>query len=228
MRKMRERRGDERPDKFACRAAILVFFTTIGYAQATFADAPPKLGPAAAYSVMGAPTATAPGVVVSENPPLAASADATSERKFEAYVTGYGFWDNTPPGSAVISHPVIHKRAGGTGTYDDPVTVAVGHMISGGRDTLDFPAGTLFYFPFLKKYAIVEDTCGDGGRPQDGPCHVGYRGKPWLDVYLGKGTSRARSERCMNRITGVHVVIQDPATTYPVLAGEIVGQCSLH
>ncbi|WP_235857840.1 hypothetical protein [Marimonas lutisalis] len=69
----------------------------------------------------------------------------------QAYVTGYSFWDNTPPGSAQIARPVIHRKAGGSGTYSDPVTVAVGHAKFGGRSRMDFPAGTRFYFLNLQK-----------------------------------------------------------------------------
>ena len=43
-----------------------------------------------------------------------------------AFITGYTWWDNSPPGSAQIARPVLHQRAGGNGTYSDPITVAVG------------------------------------------------------------------------------------------------------
>ncbi|GDY30080.1 hypothetical protein [Gandjariella thermophila] len=39
-------------------------------------------------------------------------------------VTLYGARDNDPPGSSDISYPQIHSQAGGTGTYDDPITFA--------------------------------------------------------------------------------------------------------
>src|SRR4051794_23853261 len=38
-------------------------------------------------------------------------------------VTLFGWPDNDPPGDG-IAYPQIHDRAGGTGTYDDPVTFA--------------------------------------------------------------------------------------------------------
>ncbi|HSG54645.1 MAG TPA: hypothetical protein VLA45_04250, partial [Paracoccaceae bacterium] len=142
----------------------------------------------------------------------AVSTKGTAEESFAAYVTGYSYWDNTPPGSSEISHPVVHRRAGGTGTYDDPITLAVGHQIIGGRDLLDYQAGTRFYLKSLRKYAIVEDTCGDGFRPQAGPCHTGYKGNPWLDIYVdGAGSRRAASDQCMNKITRIQTVIVNPA-----------------
>src|SRR4051812_14948385 len=101
-----------------------------------------------------------------------------------AYTTAYSYFDNTPHGSADISHPVLHRKAGGTGTYTDPITIAVGHVYkdrygriasrsSTTQDILDYPAGTRMYLPDVRRYAIVEDTCGDGGRPDLVPCHRG-------------------------------------------------------
>ncbi len=116
------------------------------------------------------------------------------ETSLVAYVTGYSYWDNTPAGSTDISHGVIHSKAGGTGTYSDPITLAVGHSIVGGKDILDYPAGTKFYISYLKKYAIVEDTCGDGNSPQNGPCHTGYQGHPWVDLYVDGQNTSSRSQ----------------------------------
>jgi len=145
-----------------------------------------------------------------------------NEVRFEAYVTGYSYWDNTPPGSAAIAHPVIHRSAGGTGTYDDPITLAVGHRIDGSRRSIDYPVGTRFYLEGLRKYAIVEDLCGDGSRPQDGPCHSGHQGRPWLDIYVdGAQSPRSASNACMARLTRFHDVIQNPAPDYPVVAGAL-------
>lgn len=45
----------------------------------------------------------------------------------KVFVTAYTWYDNTPAGSHEISHPVLHGAASGTGTYEDPVTIAVGH-----------------------------------------------------------------------------------------------------
>ncbi|WP_405108089.1 hypothetical protein L0Z65_12550 [Phaeobacter sp. BS52] len=145
-----------------------------------------------------------------------------TEVRFEGYLTGYSYWDNTPPGSAAIARPVLRRQAGGTGTYSDPVTIAVGHAIRRGRQTLDFPAGTRFYIERLRKYAIVEDVCGDGHQPQNGPCHTGKNGRPWLDIYIGgKRNSVRDTERCMNRLTGMQPIRLNPRRGYPVARGEI-------
>jgi Ca2+-binding RTX toxin-like protein len=74
------------------------------------------------------------------------------EKTVNAYVTMYGYPDNNPAYSATIAHPVIHQTAGGTGTFEDPITFAT--------DTLPF--GTKIYVPYLQKYFVAEDTIGDG------------------------------------------------------------------
>lgn len=163
--------------------------------------------------------------------PFTPIADAASDRSVQFYLTGYSWWDNTPAGSSTISDPVIHRTAGGVGTYADPITLAVGHSITAAGDVLDYPAGTRMYIPNLRRYVIVEDTCGDGSTPQNGPCHTGYRTSsgrvPWIDVYVGgEGTSRRLSDACMDAITGVTRVILNPAKDYLVAAGPISdGRC---
>lgn len=161
---------------------------------------------------------------------LASFSNNHAEQRFSAYVTGYSYWDNTPPGSAAISKPVIHRQAGGRGTYNDPITIAVGHVIQNGRQTLDFRKGTRFYIARLRKYAIVEDVCGDGFRPQDGPCHTGFQGRPWLDIYIdGHGVSASAATQCANRLTAVQQVIINPAPNYAVDVGAIADSgCSVY
>lgn len=144
-----------------------------------------------------------------------------------AFTTGYTWFDNTPRGSAQISAPVIHDQAGGTGTWEDPITLAVGHTDEGGKDTLDYPAGTRFYMPKVRRYFIVEDACGDGGSPQNGPCHsldtAPEGATTWLDMYLGggNGDSDSAAHDCADRLTGLTTVIQDPADDLPVTEGAL-------
>lgn len=154
------------------------------------------------------------------------------ENRIIAYVTAYTYWDNTPPGSADISNPIIHQKAGGKGTYADPITVAVGHSITNGISTLDYPEGTKFYVPNLRRYFIVEDTCGDGKTPQNGPCHTGFpKGTTtWLDVWIdGASGTASKSNSCAEDITGAHLVIKNPASNYAVLSGPVFqnGLCTL-
>jgi hypothetical protein len=148
--------------------------------------------------------------------------DADYQLRMQVYLTGYSYWDNTPPGSAQIARPVIHRKAGGTGTYSDPVTLAVGHVKRGTRSTPDYKPGTRFYIERLRKYAIVEDLCGDGNLPQNGPCHIGHNGLPWIDLYVGgKEAGSTEATQCTYRITGVQTVILNPAPGYPVHPGAL-------
>lgn len=181
-------------------------------ASCLFLAAPAGVQLAYAQEKLTTVAATEADVTVSEK----------SMKQFEVYLTGYTYWDNTPPGSAEIARPVLRKKAGGTGTWQSPITIAVGHRIENGRQTLDFPAGTRFYLPRLQKYAIVEDVCGDGPTPQNGPCHSGHQGRPWLDIWLGgKSMSAADADACARRITAVQQIILDPPRDLPVAKGEI-------
>lgn len=172
----------------------------------------------------GAATARAAGgfAGVIAPPNVEPAAIAPREVRLTAYVTGYSWWDNTPRGSTAIAKPVIHRRAGGIGTYDDPITLAVGHKLEGDRQTLVYPAGTRFYLAGLRKYAIVEDVCGDGHNPQQTGCWRGKDGRPWLDIWVdGSKAPQHVSDRCMNKLTRFHQVIQNPAPHYPVVAGPL-------
>lgn len=175
-------------------------------------------------SDVSASSATSPTVSTVSTVSVARNLTPTDsgENRYDIYLTGYSYWDNTPPGSAAISKPVIHRQAGGTGTYRDPITIAVGHSITGNRQTLDYPAGTRFYLERLQKYAIVEDVCGDGNNPQNGPCHTGRNGLPWLDIYVdGSSTSSSAATQCTYNITAVQSIIQNPQPNYPVVAGSL-------
>ena len=75
------------------------------------------------------------------------------EQIIAAYVTMYGFPDNEPPYSATIAHPVLHQQAGGTGTFNNPITFA--------GNPNEIPFGTKIYVPYLDKYFIMEDICAN-------------------------------------------------------------------
>ncbi|HEY3573051.1 MAG TPA: hypothetical protein VGK98_04415 [Arthrobacter sp.] len=160
---------------------------------------------------------------------------ASSEKVVNtAYTTAYTWYDNTPVGSASISHPVLHRTAGGTGTYADPITIAVGHSLATGRDVLDFPAGTRIYLPDVRRYFIVEDTCGDGNDPENGPCHQGTNAQGtnstlWIDMWIGgQSVDAGGADNCAGRVTDVHTAVFNPASNYVVAPGAGVihdGKC---
>ena len=73
------------------------------------------------------------------------------------YVTFYGWADNSPPGNSIAyprsgGYPTLHNGAGGTGTYADPITFAT--------DRTELAVGTILYVPFIEKYVVMEDSCG--------------------------------------------------------------------
>lgn len=114
----------------------------------------------------------------------AASAATSSTARF--YVTLYGFVDNSPP-SAIISNPVIHKKAGGKGTFKDPITFAT--------DTREEKPGTIVYYAYLQKYFIMEDTCSECSKDWTGnngdnpvPPRGGHRWR--IDLWAG-GSSKS-------------------------------------
>jgi hypothetical protein len=72
-------------------------------------------------------------------------------------MTFYGYFDNSPPGTA-IAHPVLHSGAGGVGTFADPISFAVAPEVQ-----KSVPPGTIMYIPSLQKYFIMEDDCTDSG-----------------------------------------------------------------
>lgn len=147
---------------------------------------------------------------------------ASDEIRLRVYLTGYSYWDNTPPQSRAIARPMVHERAGGIGTYEDPVTLAVGHRYVDRTFIPDYPPGTRFYFPLLQKYAVVEDLCGDGFAPQLGPCHIGHQGHPWLDLYIGGDAhGPAQAEACTRAITGIQPAMMHPRPFYPTEAGAV-------
>jgi hypothetical protein len=154
------------------------------------------------------------------------------------YTTGYTWFDNTPPGSGRISNPRVHARAGGTGTFDDPITMAVGHSLATGHDVLDIAAGTKFYLPHVRRYFVVEDTCGDGSAPQNRGCHnlgtAAAGAQLWVDLYVGGSATdnKAVVQRCAGTVTdgdkALHVMVADPSPNHIVVTGPLFqgGECT--
>jgi hypothetical protein len=192
-------------------------------AEKKAAEPKPSGTPMAVPAPAAAPAGGAPASKPAPAPVLPAS---TSERIVTtAYTTAYTWHDNTPAGSATISHPILHKTAGGTGTYAAPITIAVGHSKATGQSVLDFPAGTRIYLPSVRRYFIVEDTCGDGNDPQGGPCHQGVNANGtnstiWIDMWIGGASmSASGADNCAAKVTDVNTAVFDPASNYAVAPG---------
>ncbi len=137
-----------------------------------------------------------------------APAGASSTGNF--LVTLYGWPDNSPPGGD-IAYPVLHHRAGGTGSYADPITFAT--------DRSELPRGTKVYVPFLHRYFIMEDDCAEcdadwAGHGPDGGPRLHH-----IDLWAGGEGARHSHDviSCEDKLTRSSTsVITDPPATEPV------------
>src|SRR5205814_4928603 len=101
------------------------------------------------------------------------ASDAGTPNTIDHLVTFYGWPDNDPAGNG-IAYPKIHSGASGTGTYADPITFAT--------DPKEWAPGTILYVPYLKRYVIMEDSCGQ--------CITDWKsGKYHIDVWLDSNGS---------------------------------------
>ncbi len=138
--------------------------------------------------------------------------------RVRATITFYGWPDNSPPGDQ-IAHPVIHRRAGGDGTYCNPTTFATERA-----NSKTIPYGTKIYVPFIKQYFIREDLCAASG-PKSGSGSQGCH-KLWFDLWIG-GTAKSKSHAviaCERKLTpgGAVPVVLWPRDGMPVAhAGPI-------
>lgn len=130
------------------------------------------------------------------------------------YVTLYGWADNSPPGPD-IAYPVLHARAGGTGTYTDPVTFAT--------DQKELAPGTIVYYPYLKKYFVMEDDCGDCDKDWEGKGPNGGPGYRHIDLWAGgdanstnprnpEGAALRACENALTQAGQVPVIVNPPNT----------------
>ena len=158
--------------------------------------------------------------------PVGAVAGAASKiltgapKQIMLHTTGYSFQDNQGGDNATISCGILHKTAGGKGTYDDPTTVAVPGHAGQGTET---PCGTRFYVPKYQKYFIVEDT---GATKYDDAHHI--------DIYVGgQDGSKDASYKCQEAVTtedgSPTPAIVNPPPGRPVRPGPIAqgGGCHL-
>lgn len=127
-----------------------------------------------------------------------------------AFLTGYSLEDNSPPGTRSTSSG---RSAGGTGTYADPITLAVGY--AGGDE---FPRGTVFYVPLVRAYFVVEDRCGACSEPTGTADYA-------IDLWVGSDAD----DSCMYAITGPHTVVRDAGPGWAVESRpyELGADCSL-
>ncbi|RJQ71558.1 hypothetical protein D5S17_27540 [Pseudonocardiaceae bacterium YIM PH 21723] len=165
-------------------------------------------------TVLGVALLTMAALLVAPDPVNQAPA-AQTQQTITARVTFYGALDNDPPGSADIAYPTLHQKAGGTGTYADPITFATAKE--------EHPPGTRIYFAPVKRYFIMEDLCAQCA----GEWPTGYR---HIDLWTGNSTNPAIL-KCEEALTpdGQVQAIVDPPSNLPVVPGPLfndaTGQC---
>lgn len=162
----------------------------------------PKAATLRVASLVAAVTAascggTAPPLPVANAGAAPSSCYVTKENPttVKATITFYGWPDNSPPGNQ-IAHPIIHKHAGGDGTYCNPTTFATEKA-----NNKTIPYGTKIYVPFIKQYFVREDLCAPSG-PTTGSGNNGCK-KLWFDLWIG-GNARSKPRevvKCERRLT---------------------------
>jgi hypothetical protein len=161
--------------------------------------------------------ALAVGLGVSVAPTTAGAQGPTDVK---AFMTLYGWADNSPPGPA-IAHPCLHHSAGGVGTFTNPVTFAT--------DVNELGWCQVIYVPYMKRYFIHEDECSECDANWNAS-HL-YRFDMWAG---GDANSRRSPEKKALRacestwtradsVTDPHnpTVIVDPPSDLPVTTAPI-------
>jgi hypothetical protein len=122
--------------------------------------------------------------LVATSTPSGASQSAASAAKTSAamarqptvvqvYATYYGWYDNTPPGCATA----YSGCAGGTGSYEHPITFA--------SDKREFPVGTILYYPTIEKYVRMGDDCQECDQDWSGKGPDGGPRLHHVDLWIG-------------------------------------------
>lgn len=143
-------------------------------------------------------------------------------------ITFYGYPDNDDGdghyGTAVIAHRLRWQDrrrflgddglpiAGGSGTYDDPITAAAS------RGNRYFPPGTMVYVPHLAKYFLVEDECATCSYDE------------WLDLWMESSSDsdprlvEARQSDLTGDVAVRWPVVIDPTAGLPVDQTPLFGE----
>jgi hypothetical protein len=149
--------------------------------------------------------------------PRLASANPTNVK---AFMTLYGWADNSPPGP-VIAHPCLHNAAGGIGTFSNPVTFAT--------DVNELGWCQVIYVPYMKRYFIHEDECSECDR--DWTASHLYRFDMWAggDANSRKAPEKKALRACESTWTRANsisdpanpTIIVDPPSGLPVTTTPI-------
>lgn len=174
-----------------------------------------KLASGQVLNVAVAPVVVPPVIT----PPTAGSTTV------KIYNTLYGWPDNTPKNSSILS---TGGQAGGDGTFNNPITAATGYVSKNGVITYDYPFGLKLYVINEHKYFVIADECGD---VTDGSvaCHtdLDHPGVPQIDLWAGGVGAKYNTPAgkaamdCEDQHTRINAVIFNPAANLPVVAGNV-------
>ncbi|KAL1965122.1 hypothetical protein VTN77DRAFT_6035 [Rasamsonia byssochlamydoides] len=156
---------------------------------------PSKTTLAAILAVIAAATAS----------PLTDSSSAACKVQKNVQQTFYGYPDNSPPGASIAYTQCGRSEAGGTGTYDDPLTMATA---SG-----ELKVCEIVYAPYLKKYLRYEDECAQ--------CETDWQSGEWhVDTWTGSSTQNGGQKQinCEDDLTpdAGQAIIRNPSKDLPV------------
>ncbi len=161
-------------------------------------------------SVTVTPTITAQPTTVPAPAPVTSSVE----------ITWYGAFDDDPPGSVAIDRPdsckaCIHKTAGGTGTWADPLTFA-SPISADGKSAYAY--GDRIYVGTIggitvNKYFIREDSCAVSWTAPNG-CGAATH----VDLYMGNPSGTKDVLTCEDALTpdGLAPIVVNPAPDLPV------------
>ncbi|KAH7041147.1 uncharacterized protein B0I36DRAFT_344776 [Microdochium trichocladiopsis] len=121
--------------------------------------------------------------------PLLASAQSCSVAS-NLDITFYGNPDNDPAGSTATAYDCGAGRnfnAGGSGSYNDPLTFATAQG--------EFKTCEIVYFPYIKKYIRMEDYCQT--------CTEDWAVGRWhIDIWTGNNVNGGNTQvQCENSLT---------------------------
>jgi 3D (Asp-Asp-Asp) domain-containing protein len=160
--------------------------------------------PASSTTTAPPPSTTTSTPKKSTKPP-APKADAAPNAS--GPITFYAAADNDPAGSREIAFPGLHREAGGTGTFADPLTFAAAKGV--------FKPGTKVYVPDVQRYFILEDSCATCSGPH-------------IDLWTGSAVDSGVI-RCEESLTksGSRPYQVNPPAGLPVVAGDLYrgGKC---
>jgi len=149
--------------------------------------------------------------------------------KMTARITNYSGDDTNPPSDLIdwpanAGYPTVHNKVGGSGTFADPITVAINSKNGPNGDVPHgpFTIGEKFYLPVLHLYFVAEDSCNidiaynictDHGSDKDDNTQL------HMDLFNGNSENRSGLLACELSYGGETDVIANAGDGYPMPDG---------